>query len=359
LLQYLMRHFLILAFCLAHYAVAQLSTSDDALSFELDRAVFSAYPEAFAQLARSFLPTDDSGLVGRNREWGGMYSPRFQLGAGATLRYTLSTNNTDDAKRAFRAVQVGAEAIEEDGTVPSSVPADLFPTARVTSDQLASGAAFFLGDACLGILALESYSNETSITTPETLESVKAKLAAATQWLVGQANTLQRYDEETPNRLFFDALAFQACGRLALNDSALTLANDFARAGLELFDERGFFIEAGGHDTSYQAVALQEISELLVAGNTTSELQETLLRAAQWLAGRVRTDGSVDSEGNTRTCSGGESFLGESKRLSVVTVFIGLATIGIREQDAEITSAAERVVVWLKSNPRTNPCFED
>jgi hypothetical protein len=339
--------------------VAQLSSSHDVLSFELDTAVFSAYPEAFVQLAQSFLPTDDSGLVGRNREWGGMYSPRFQLGAGATLRYTLSINNIADAKRAFRAVQVGAEAVEEDGTVPLSVPPDLFPDAHVTDDQLASNAAFFLGDACLGILALEDSSSKRSITTLETLENVKAKLAAATQWLVGQADTLQRYDEETPNRLFFDALAFQACGRLAANETALVLANDFAKAGLELFDERGFFIEAGGHDTSYQAVALQEMSELLLAGNTTSGLQETLLRAAQWLAGRVKADGSVDSSGNTRTCSGGESFLGESKRLSVITVFISLATIGIREQDEVITGAAERVLSWLKGNPRTNPCFEE
>jgi hypothetical protein len=129
-----MRLFLILAFCLTSYALAQQSTSDDALSFKLDRAVFSAYPEAFAQLAKSFLPTDDSGLVGRNREWGGMYSPRFQLGAGATLRYTLSINNLEDAKRAFRALQVGAEAVKEDGTVPSSVPADLFPDVQVTDN---------------------------------------------------------------------------------------------------------------------------------------------------------------------------------------------------------------------------------
>jgi hypothetical protein len=354
-----MRYILILTLCLAGYAAAQLSSSQDVLSFELDRAVFSAYPEAFAQLAQSFLPTDDSGLVGRNREWGGMYSPRFQLGAGATLRYTLSVNNIEDAKRAFRAIQVGAEVIEEDGTVPLSVPADLFPGAQVTDDQLASNAAFFLGDACLGILALEGDSSKSSITTPETLGNVKAKLATATQWLIGQADTLQRYDEETPNRLFFDALAFQACGRLALNESALTLANNFAKAGLELFDERGFFVEAGGHDTSYQAVSMQEISELLLAGNTTSGLQETLLSAAQWLAGRVREDGSVDSSGNTRTCGGGESFLGESKKLSVVTVFISLATTGIREDDTEIISATERVLAWLKRNPKTNPCFED
>ena len=113
-----MRYLLILIFCLAGYVVAQLSSPDDVLSFELDGAVFSAYPEVFTYLAQSFLPSDSSGLVGRNREWGGMYSPRFQLGAGTTLRYTLSMNNTEDAKRAFRAIQVGAEAIEADGTVP-------------------------------------------------------------------------------------------------------------------------------------------------------------------------------------------------------------------------------------------------
>jgi hypothetical protein len=354
-----MRHILILTFCLAGYAVAQLSSSNNVLSFELDTVVFSAYPEAFAQLAQSFLPTDDSGLVGRNREWGGMYSPRFQLGAGATLRYTLSVNNLEDAKRAFRAIQVGAEVIEEDGTVPSSVPADLFPDTEVTDDQLASNAAFFLGDACLGILALESHSSKRSITTSETLGNVKVKLTTATQWLVSQADTLQRYDEETPNRLFFDALAFQACGRLALNESALMLANDFTNAGLELFDERGFFIEAGGHDTSYQAVSIQEMNELLLAGNTTPGLQGTLLRAAQWLAGRVKADGSVNSSGNTRTCGGGESFLDERKKLSVVTVFISLATTGIRKQDEELMGATQRVLAWLKRNPRTNPCFED
>jgi hypothetical protein len=352
-----MQHFLILAFCLAGYAAAQLSASDDALSFELDKAVFSAYPEVFAHLAESFLPTDSSGLVGRNREWGKMYSPRFQLGAGMTLRYTLSTNNLEDAERAFRAVQASTDVIKADGTVPSSVPIDLFPEAHFTANQLASSGAFFLGDACLGILALKTNPNGVRVTTSEILKDIEIKLVAATQWLVNQADTLQRYDEETPNRLFFDALAFQACGKLTVNETALALANDFAQAGLELFDERGFFTEAGGHDTSYQAVALQEMSELLLAGNTTSGLQATLLSGAQWLAQRVNADGNVDSSGNTRTCGGGESFLGERKKLSTVTVFISLATTGIRENNEGLIGAAGRVLTWLKRNPQTNPCF--
>ena len=322
-----------------------------------DAAALAAFP-GLAARAEAFLPSDDSGLIGRNRTWGALYSPRFQLGAGGALRTALAAGRPAEAARAFRAVEVGTEAIEADGAVQSALPTG-FGTPSAT--DAASAAAFFLGDACLGLGALDAAPRADAVAAEARRDAARRRLVRAVGWLSSQAELLWAADSLAPNRLLFDARAFQACGALSSDAARLgeleRHTDAFARAALAHLQDDGHFAEGGGHDTSYQGVALVVGEDLLLAGYESAALADGLRRAADWLAGRVGPDGRIDSSGNARTCGGGETFGGEPKRVAVTEVFAGLAYAATRTGSRSQALAAQRVADWALANAGTEPCF--
>jgi hypothetical protein len=324
---------------------------------DADMAAFRAYPQIYAQIARASLPTDQGGLIGPNRQWGAMYSPRFQLGAGQGLRFAISTNAIPQATLAFHGIRASAAVIRNDGYVPSSLPTDLFPDAKPSPTDIASGAAFFLGDACLGMMALESSPDANTIIPADVRRTVKDKLVRAIRWLAPQRQTLEDEDRRAPNRLFFDALAFHACGTLGADSDSRRLADRFVTLALASMTSQGYFTEGGGWDTTYQSVSIRVANDLIVAGYVRDGLQPTIAKATTWLALRVDAQGRVDSSGNTRTCGGGESFLGKKKLLSPAAVFMALAFTGTRENDPNALRAAERVAAWASQTPEPDPCY--
>ena len=324
-----------------------------------DAEAYRSFPDALDALATARLPTDDFGLIGRNRTWGAMYSPRFQLGAGAALRVALASGHPAPARRAFRAVEAGAEVVRADGSVPSRLPPEIGGTPSA-ADQ-ASGAAFFLGDACLGLLALDASGTADAVASHDRREAVADALGRAVAWLLSQEGVLLGADRLAPNRLLFNARAFQACGALA-EDSARAAAAEaagrFIEAALALHRPDGVFVEGGGHDTSYQGVAVRVGEDVLLAEypDADGRLRSALGAGAGWLAGRVDPNGVVDSSGNTRTCAGGETVFGEPKRIAIADVFAGLAYAGVRTGDDAVLDAAARVARWARENAGAGPC---
>jgi hypothetical protein len=126
----------------------------------------------------------------------------------------------------------------------------------------------------------------------------------------------------------------------------------------------GWFLESDGWDTSYQAVSLDigmDVTALLPAGATRDGLSVDLARGGAWLATRVAADGRVDSRGNTRTCSGGESSFGTPKTLAVPSVVIGLARVavsGAGSVDDSLLGASRRVSGWARGSTGVDPCVE-
>ena len=325
-----------------------------------DAAAHAALPQGFEALAASHLPVDASGLIGRNQTWGALYSPRFQLGAGAALRTTLAAGRLSEAARAFRAVEAGTEVIGADGAVPSSLPPNVGGTPSAA--DIASAAAFFLGDACLGLLALDASPDPDRVAEPARREAAHASVARAMEWLLTQRGPLTEADRSAPNRLLFDALAFQACGAFAPGNTRTPADREaaaFVSAALGLYDPSGFFVEVGGHDTSYQGVALRVGEDVLLAGypDEDGRLRSALAGAAAWLARRVDDAGRIDSSGNTRTCDGGETVFGEPKRLAVADVFAGLGYSAVRTGSESVLDAAGRVGAWTLAKGESDPCF--
>jgi hypothetical protein len=120
-----------------------------------DSLIVARHPIEAAALATPGGEVDGDGLIGRNRQYGQMVSPRLQLGAGAALRIGLH-GDAALATNGFRAIEAGVAAVAADGTVISKVPPDAPAGATLSIGDSASGAAFFMADACPAVLARPS-----------------------------------------------------------------------------------------------------------------------------------------------------------------------------------------------------------
>lgn len=316
----------------------------------IDTKVYNAFTTEFQTLAGKGIPKDKSGLLGRNRKWGKLYSPRFQLGAGKGLRITLVAGDIGRAKKAYLGIKKGTEAIEENGYIRTMIPEKIARGRSLSKGDIASAAAFYLGDACLGIIAMEAMADVNKVADKKSREMTKKALDRGIVWLLSQQDVLMKYDHHAPNRLLFDALAFRACGVLAHNEPSIKAASAFIQNAIQLLNPEGYFLEGGGWDTSYQAVSINVGKDVLLAGFQSSELENSLYKAAIWLEKRIDNSGRVNSYGNKRTCEGGESFLGKPKKIALDDVFMSLAFLGIMKQDQKLLDAAARVsnVVYKK-----------
>ncbi|MFH0794657.1 MAG: hypothetical protein V2A74_11560 [bacterium] len=130
-------------------------------------------------------------------------------------------------------------------------------------------------------------------------------------------------------------------------------------AALNLLQPEGFFKEGDGHDTHYQAVSIVACVDLIQADydDSSGSLRRGLKDSATWLAARILPNGTIDSTGNSRTCGGGESFLGELKRVSPIVVFQALAYAEVGSNDPIFAGPAQRVSNWMAVHSNDEPCF--
>jgi len=323
----------------------------------VDTKVYRTFTTEFQTLAGKGIPKDKSGLLGRNRKWGKLYSPRFQLGAGKALRITLVAGDMDRAKKAYLGIKKGTEAIDENGYVRTTIPERIAQGRSLSAGDIASAAAFYLGDACLGIYAMETMAVAHKVANKKSQYKTKKALGRGIVWLLSQRKVLMKYDQRAPNRLLFDALAFQACGVLTHNDLSLKVASEYVENAIKLLSSEGYFLEGGGWDTSYQAVSINVGKDVLLAGFESPELEKSLYKATVWLEKRIDINGRVNSSGNKRTCEGGESFLGKAKKIALDDVFMSLAFLGTMKQDQKLLDAAKRISKWYTKNIGSDPCF--
>ncbi|WGS85847.1 hypothetical protein [Methylomonas sp. UP202] len=323
-----------------------------------DGAVYGKFLKDSLSFITPGIPPTGNYFLGRNYQWNGMFSPRWQLYSGKATRALLAAGRLADARKAFMAMKVGADSIGVDGSVPFQLPESMRGY-TITPGIVAQAASFFLGESCLAVKALNQYPSETAVQVGSDAErkAVSAALARSLAWLESQDESLYNADLYAANRLLFDAVAYQACGSLFEDEFALNLVEGYLETALEKFDgTAGYFIEKSGWDTHYQAVAINQINELLMAGYDgvhTETLQADLKLAAQWLAARVGDDGVLHSDGNTRTCWSGETILGGDKLVDAREVWRALAYSGMRFKDDAMQSAANRLANWLRTKPTT------
>ncbi len=293
----------------------KVSVADTQRLARLDGIVATSHPQMVRSIISSVGAPDENGLIGRNKTWGSLYSVRFQYGAGRALRYASAVGDLDVERMARSAIQAGLAQIAPDGSIPASVPNDLFNGRQPSASDQASAAAFFLSDICPALL-IAGTSEETN-----------AGISLAMGWLSNQVQILRQIDANAPNRLLIDAMAFEACGQLIADNQVRGHAAPFIQDALGRRRADGVFIEAGGSDTSYQAVSLVVAMDLAVlspGADAQNALLEASKAALQWLASKIGPDGVLDSSSNTRTCAG-ELFIGRPKDVDHREVFRALA----------------------------------
>lgn len=314
---------------------------------EVDTQVVAANPANAVAYVSGSVPSGSPYLLGRNLGWGAMYAPRWQLGAGRALRINMAADQFDSVRKAWLAEKAGSDSIQDNGYVPFVLPSQYNYTA--TEAEISQAAAFYLSEACSSYKALNQYPfyEVGYVTSSSERNAVKTDLVNAIGWLTTKQSVLQQADASAPNRLLFDALAFYSCGQLA---NLSTNYPVFVEAALSLFSN-GVFVEGGGADTHYQAVAINQGIDLVLSGYSNSALETALVQAARWYLPRIDAAGVIHSAGNTRTCWAGEEVLGVPKKMSPLEVWRALMYVGSMANDAELTAAAGRVANWINTQP--------
>ncbi|MFM2090257.1 MAG: hypothetical protein RLZZ127_746 [Planctomycetota bacterium] len=301
-------------------------------------------------LARRVWPAED-GAMGRNRR--GWFHARFQMGLHHLARQAVERRDPAAADAYVRALALAFAHQGADGGFLVRVPDALAGAPAPRATDLASGSAFFLASAGDGWWALEQspwfQTDPAGAALRGRLADLRPALRRAADHLARLGDALQVADGAAPNRLLFDALALRSCGLLLADPALVARAAVFRDAAIALVDPGGWFIEGGGHDSSYNAVACAVALRLRASGDDDPRLEAAIDRAMAWQHTRIRADGSVDLAGNTRVrAEGGESFLGQEKGMDIPHLVEALLLDGRRPGRSTSLAIAERVIAHAR-----------
>jgi hypothetical protein len=143
------------------------------------------------------------------------------------------------------------------------------------------------------------------------IEAMTPKIHAAALWLADPRNARvgQARNKPYTHRRYLLAAALGESGLLCRDTRLVEASKAYVREGVALQSPEGFNPEKAGPDTSYHAVGLvfaMRYDTLVADPETRALLRPMIRRGVQWLATRIRADGSIDPSGNTRTGLGQE-----------------------------------------------------
>ena len=275
---------------------------------------------------------DAEGMVTYNK--GGFKSPEFQGGA---MQYLIRAVVRGDQ----RCVDEGWQAIEAtfgQQTEKGNFSRDGGPHGGP------SAVAFWLADLGQAVLILRE--SELGPKYKDRIDQLTPKIRKAARWLAlpRYRERLKREDAEAPNRLLFDALAYGLSGLLTDDDQLKQVGRQFVDLAMTQYRPcDGVFLEKGGHDSSYQAVAALKL-QVWVLHFPDQELEAAIDRAVCWELDRVGPDGQVDVAGNTRTGLGQEQWMGHEKGVNYSEVTACLLYYYARTSDQQALAAVRRIV---------------
>lgn len=290
---------------------------------------------------------DDSGAMGRNKS--GYFHVRFQMGISGQADYAIHDENTQYLENAVKAIEYAFDHQLADGNFELIVPQDLSDQIPSEAD-LASGVSFFLSSLGLALNNFDEsdwYNAPSNRSYKDRIENLRPHIEKAANWLLTKQEILEIADQDAPNRLLFNALAFYSLGKWT-GQSALRAAGlSFANTAISKKHPNGYFIEGNGWDSSYQGVAISVGFNLysLLPGTEAlkSNLWNCLSCAANWQKSRVLESGEISLQGNTRVYPGGESFLGQEKAIDWIDAMVGFFMMGYYVNDSSYIAKANRI----------------
>ncbi len=116
--------------------------------------------------------------------------------------------------------------------------------------------------------------------------------------------------------------------------------------------DNGVFLEHGGYDSSYQAVNILNLMLAYMNIGDSPSLKNKLYTAVQkgveWELSKIKSDGEVSVEGNTRTGKKQEKLFGKYKEVNYAEVALALYYWGGISGDVQSIIKADRVVAYLE-----------
>lgn len=264
---------------------------------------------------------DERGFIGYHREQGTWYQAGYQRGGARHFFGGIIAGDRARMAAGWRAIEVTFEhQIEDGGFLSLQRPGMKAPT----FDDRVETAYFFLQALNHALLVLRDSPYEPEYR--ERVQALRPRIIRATEFVLSGYDGIVRKVGHTANRLFIAAKAIGMAGVLVNDEGYLAAARRLAALALERRDADGVFIEREGRDSSYNAVSIlmgQELALYLPA----PELDEAFRRAMVWQLSRIRSDGEVLVEGNTRTGLGQETGRGGVGIKKVNTREVALALI--------------------------------
>ncbi|MCR9197960.1 MAG: hypothetical protein NXI04_04920 [Planctomycetaceae bacterium] len=339
-------------------ALALITTllQTDIVPAEYGEQIASLPVHTARRLAEAHKPTAN-GAIGRNRA--AYFHVRFQLGMHHLADYGLAARRADVIDRFLTAVEFSLQHQQADGDYRLVIPDALKNAGRPSVADRASGVAFFASSLGLGLYALETngwfQESDDCAMARRRVQKIKPRLRATLDYLLTHQQTLKTADAEAPNRLLFDALAFESLGRLLSHKESQQVAASFVVRAVSLVDaQEGYFIEGGGFDSSYNAVATALALRLLMMDQQQPSLPPGLRtvckNAVRWQQQRVLKSGEVSTAGNSRVKPGeaGESFLGKKKGVDVGHIVEAFLLASHTMQDESLNALALHVLSFYE-----------
>ena len=265
--------------------------------------------------------------MSRNRD--GYFHVRFQMGISLQADLAVYNENTQALEYAIKLIEYAFQHQTSNGDFLFVVPPDLSGETPNEAD-LASGVSFFLSSLGLALNTLDQsnwYNSQSMSGYKNRIEILRPNIESAALWLLTKDQILEMADENAPNRLLFNALAFYSLGRWLDNSELKATGINFANNAISKKHPDGYFLEAGGWDSSYQGVGIHIGFNLYTLLPDTEILQtalwDCLSCATDWQKSRVLESGEISTQGNIRVYPGGEEFLGNEKRVAWVDTMTG------------------------------------
>lgn len=149
------------------------------------------------------------------------------------------------------------------------------------------------------------------------------------------------------HRRYVIALALELAGQLTSNRDLQAAGDSYIRAALSRQRKDGVNPEAGGADSTYQAIGMTYAERWLVyrrEGRLRNRVRSMIARGLRWELGRITKAGNVRRVGDTRT-KGQEVRIvdGKIKTISYTSIVRSLAYWGARTSSNRHLAAATRV----------------
>ena len=302
-------------------------TIDPNLRFFMQDEMTAAFrDDVIAKLASSN-QTDANGALSNNKT--GYFHVRFQMGISPLADYAIDAQNSTALEMTIRAIEYSFKYQLPNGDFQLIIPTNLAGTTTATEGDKVSGVAFFYAALGSGLLALqENAGYQAQLASKKRVEYLIPQYQLSLNFLKSKTDLLKQIDALAPNRLFFDALAFYAMGKYLDDNEAMKDGLDFAILALARKQPAGYFMEGTGYDSSYQGVGLANgfklLSILKPEEPIRQSLYDNLACATSWETTRIKSTGEIDTAGNSRVYSGGESFLGVEKQVAYSSVLQAL-----------------------------------